>query len=255
MDDPIRQSRTEVVRKKISNSLTGHAKTGEVMLKSMVMAMGASLFAAPYLHHLLSLSVTLADPMSGMGLYGFLLMELFLLFVLSLLCSMAGFSFAERRGLPGLGVWPAFVKDLPLLFIMGLVFITLSIFLFDRRFQEISPSSYPQDLFYLAMFPFKGAFTDEVILRLGLVTIGAGLFRHRAAGVVFAALLALCFSMKYFQFTGIDMNVTSIILPHIFLTLLINVFLGYLFVTRGLFYAMGMNFILKLKYVVIACAL
>jgi len=61
--------------------------------------------------------------------------------------------------------------------------------------------------------------------------------------------------MKYFEYTGIDLNMTGLLLPFILITLLINIFLGYLFVTRGLFYAMGMNFLLKLKYIIIAWAL
>jgi len=252
MRDPVRHPKTQAIRKKISDSLTGHAKTGEVALKSIIMALGSTLFAAPYFYHLLYLSTMPANLVSNMGVYGFLFMELFLLFILSLLCAMVGFSFSGRLGFPGFGYWSAFVKDLARLSLLGLFLIFLSIFFFDRHFYEISPSSYPRSLFYLATFPFKGAFTDEIILRLGLVTIGAGLFKSRTAGVVFGAVLALLFSIKYFQFVGINLRMTDIVLPYIFITFLVNLLLGYLYVTRGLLYAMGMDFLLKLKYAVIA---
>ena len=248
----MRNAETRAIRKRVSSSLTGKAKTGEVMLKSMVMALCSALFAAPYFYHLLYLSPRIKILPSGTGLYGFLFMQLFLLFMVSLLCAMAGFSFAGRRGLPGLGDGSAFVRDVPWLFLFGLAITALSIFFFDRRFYEVSPSSYPRDLLSLATFPFKKAFTEEIILRLGLVTIGTGLFRHRAAGVVFAAGLAVLFSIKYFQFVGINLRMTDILLPHLFITFLVNLFLGYLFVTRGLLYAMGLSFFMGMKYMVMA---
>ena len=255
LDNPMRQSKTEVIRKRISNDLTGHAKTGEIMQKSLFMALASTLFASPYFYHLLRLSGTPAISTAGMAIYGFLAMELFLLFLLSLLCAAVGFSFAGRRALPGFGKWSVFVKDLTWLFLLGMALITLSILFFDLRFHEISPSSYPTDLIYLVTFPLKGALTEEIILRLGLVTIGAGLFRHRAAGVVLAAILSVFFSMKYFQFIGVNLPMTGIILPHILVTATANLILGYLFITRGLIHAMSLNFLLKLKYTIMICVI
>lgn len=225
------------------------------MPKSVFMALASVLFAAPYFSHMLHLSSIPAILTAGIGLYPFLAMELFLLFLLCLLCAVAGFAFAGRHGLPGLGDRSVFAKDLPWLFLLGMALMILSILFFDRRFREISPSSYPGDLIYLFTFPLKGAFTEEIILRLGLVTIGAGLFKRPGAGVLFAAILSVLFSMKYFQSIGISLRMTGIILPHIFITLAANLLLGYLYVTRGLMHAMGLNFFLKLKYTAVACVI
>ncbi|MFH1490450.1 MAG: hypothetical protein ABII06_16200, partial [Pseudomonadota bacterium] len=133
----MRSFETRVLRKRISSSLTGNARAGQVVLKSLVMALGATLFAAPYFNHLIHLSPMTADDASGKGVVGFLFMELFLLFILSLLCALIGFSFAGRRGLPGLGDRSVFVRDAPRLFFLGLALTALSILFFDRRFYEI----------------------------------------------------------------------------------------------------------------------
>ncbi len=255
MDDPSHQSETKTIRERIALSLLGQVNSREIILKSLGMAVGATAFAAPYFYHLLHLSPMPAVSLSPIKSPGFLFMELFLLFMLCLLCAMVGFCFAGRRGFPGIGDWSAFVRDIPWLCLLGVSLMTLSILFFDLRFIEISPASYPKNHLYLFTFPFKSAFTDETILRLGLVTICVGLFRRRLAGIIFVAVLAVFFSMRYFQFVGIDLSTTNVFFSYILTTFLANLILGYLFVTRGLLYAMGLSFILKLKFVVIALAM
>jgi hypothetical protein len=167
------------------------------------------------------------------------------------LSSVVGFSFYQRRGLPGFGDKNHFVRSIPLLLALGALMTILSYLLFDRYFIRLSPSSYPTNLLYLVSFPFKAAFTEEVILRFSLVTIGVGILRSKMAGVVLAAAIATLFTLKYFQFVGISVGFNYLIVTQLLLAFTANLILGYLYVSRGLIYAMALNFLFGMKYLII----
>jgi hypothetical protein len=179
-------------------------------------------------------------------------MELLILFIICLLSAVVGFSFYQRRGLPGFGDKNQFVRSIPLLLLLGALMTILSYLLFDRYFIKLSPSSYPKNLLYLLSFPLKAAFTEEVILRFSLVTIGVGIFRSRVAGVVLAAAVAALFTLKYFQFVGISVGFNYLMVTQLLLSFTANLILGYLFVSRGLLYAMALNFLFGMKYLIVS---
>ena len=131
----------------------------------------------------------------------------------------------------------------------------VSYFLFDRYFFEVSPLSYPKDVLYLVSLPFKGAFTDEVILRLCLVTLSVGLLKRKGAGVVLASAVASFFTIKYFIFMGISCGLNYLFIVQLILSFAANLLLGYLFVTRGLLYAMALKFLFGMKQVIVSCAM
>ena len=133
--------------------------------------------------------------------------------------------------------------------------IALSYFLFDRFFFKLSPASYPKNLLYLVSFPLKAAFTEEVILRFSLVTIGMGIFRSKVAGVVLSSVIAALFTLKYFQVVGIGIRLDYLIVTPLLLSFFANLILGYLFVSRGLLYSMALNFLFGMKYAVVLWAM
>ena len=116
-------------------------------------------------------------------------------------------------------------------------------------------NSYPKNPLYLVSFPFKSAFTEEVILRFALVTIGVGIFRSRVAGVILGSAAATFFTLKYFQFMGIGFHSNYLIITQLSLSFGANLILGYLFVSRGLLYAMALNFLLGMKYAIVSWTL
>ena len=223
----------------------------DVLVKSSALAVCSTVFAIPYFHHLIFLSPMMAPLPLSLGLRGFLLMELLILFIICFLSSVVGFSFYQRRGLPGFGDKNQFVRSIPLLLLLGALMTILSYLLFDRYFIKLSPSSYPKNLLDIVSFPLKAAFTEEIILRFSLVTIGVGIFRSRAAGVVLAAAVASLFTLKYFQFVGISVGFDYLIVTQLLLSFTANLVLGYLFVTKGLLHAMALSFLFGMKYLVI----
>ncbi len=177
---------------------------------------------------------------------------LLLLFILTFLSAMVGFSFSNRYQLHGLGDPSALVHSLPLVVAGGAVITVLSYFFFDRSFFEISPVSYPRNPLFLLSYPFKRAFTDEIILRFCLVTIAVGLFKSKSAGVIFVSAFAAIATAKYFHFIGLPVGLNSIFLTQLFIGFLANLLLGYLFVARGLLYSMSLGFIFGMKYLIMA---
>jgi len=236
------------IRYKLSASLTAGAEIRRVFIKSLALSVCCTLSAIPYFYHLLFIApmIAMASLPLGIGLRGFLFMELFILFLLCLLSALVGFSFSERRGLPGFGDKIRFKQALPSLILVGATMTTLSILFFDRFFFTLSPASYPKGILYIISFSLKAAFTDEVILRFGLVTIGVGIFRSKAIGVVLGAALAVLFTLKSFQFMGMGTSLHYIMITRLLIIFFTNLILGYLFVTRGLLYAMALNFILAM---------
>jgi hypothetical protein len=239
------------IRHKISVSLTRGADMREVLIKSLTLATLSALFNLPYFYYLIFSTSSERHPPINVSPMTLLLTETFLLFLVCLLSAMTGFSFSRKLGLPGLGDKESFVRSIPLLLTLGAVMVTFSYLLFDRQFFMVSPTSYPKDLIYLILFPLKGAFTEEVILRLCLVTLGVGLLRNRVAGVVLVSLVASFFTLKYFQFLGIDVGMNRLTITQILLCFVSNMILGYLFVTRGLMCAMALKYLVGMRYILV----
>ena len=226
-----------------------------VLVKSSTLASAAAFFTLPYFHYLIFMVPDQARSTAGLKPWGFLFAQLFLLLILCLLAAAVGLSFANKYNLPGLGDPRDLIASLPLLLALALAMITLSYFLFDRYFYEISPFSYPQNLLYLISLPFQGAFTDEIILRFCLITLFVGLFKRKSIAVVSVSALASLFTIKYFYFFGITLDLSYLFITQLTLSFSSNLILGYLFVSRGLCYSIALKFLFSMKYVVVSWAL
>ena len=237
---------------KASDVITRGTDMRAVLTKSLALAIASTLFTLPYFHYLISeISFRQRLPQSADS-FIILLTQLLLLFILTFLSAMVGFSFSTRYNLHGMGDPRALVSSLPLVVAGGAVIIVISYFFFDQFFFEISPASYPRNPLFLLSYPFKRAFTDEVILRFCLVTIAVGLFKSKSAGVIFVSAFAAIATVKYFHFIGLPVGLNTIFLTQLFISFVTNFLLGYLFVARGLLYAMSLGFIFGMKYLVMA---
>lgn len=221
-----------------------------VLVKSLALSVCCTLLALPYSHYMM-----FEVQPAGLNSLGSLSMELLLLFILCLLSSIIGFSFSKKFGLPGFGDPGSLNRSIPLLLTLGVIIISLSYFLFDRHFYHISPLSYPKNILCLISLPFKGAFTEEIILRFCLVTLSVGFLKHKGVGVVLASIVASLFTIKYFHFMGIKYDQNNLFVTQLLLSFMAHLLLGYLFVTRGLIHAMALKFLFGIKYGVISWAM
>ncbi|MEZ4524726.1 MAG: hypothetical protein R2941_02245 [Desulfobacterales bacterium] len=222
-----------------------------ILNKSLALALSCVFLTIPWFHYLIFLAPEKAllpmipNPNAVLGA------ELFLLFVICFLSSIAGFTFSKRVGLPGFGTAENWMRDLPLLAFLGFGMIVFSWLLFDRHFIQISPVSYPDHPVYLLFFPLKGALADEIIMRFCLLTICIGLLRRRIAGIVIVSGFASVLTLKYFRFIGISPGFNYLFVMQMLLSFVSNFLLGYVYVTRGLLSSMTLKLIFGAKYVLI----
>ncbi len=219
-----------------------------VVIQALSLALLSALFTSPYFYYLL----VNVHPVNGNQtkhiFWEILISQLFLVFIICLISAMVGLVYSKRYELMGLGDPKHLLESLPQLSALGIVLIVVSYFLFDRHFITISPISYPKDAFYLLILPLKEAFTGEIILRLGLVTILVGLLKRKFTAVSIVAVFSALLSIKYNRFAGINIGFEFIFIGQLICSMTIGLISGYLFVTRGLFSAMFFRFILGFRY-------
>jgi len=231
-------------------SMTRQADTRPVIIKSTILTILATGSAVGYFHYLVFVVSPVAG-LPGQGPWAFLTIELAGLALILFLSALIGFSFSTRLELPGLGRMHEFLRAVPIIVVGGIVLVAISYFVFDRYFFAIAPVSFPKEPGYLLTIPFKAALADETILRLGLVTIGVSLTKDKAAGVILMSAVSTLFSVRYFEFIGIPFALDHFYVLYLLLSFLGNIILGWLFVTRGLFYSMALKFVIGCKYLLI----
>jgi hypothetical protein len=242
--------------RRVFHSLTQGADMGHVLVKSLWIALLSTLIAVPYFLYLIyEVSGALRFFSGEYRFWGFLFTELFILFLVCFLSAMVGLSFSKKMKLPGFGDPNHLIHFVPVLLLIGVSMVVVSFFLFDRHFFKISPVSYPGGVFYLILLPCKEAFTDEIILRFCLVTLCVGVTRHKGIGIVLASAIASSLTLKYFHFIGIPFSPSYLFVTRIMLSFFANLLLGYLFVSRGLYFSMTLKLFLGMRYVVIVSTL
>ncbi len=231
--------------------MTRNTDMKSVLVKSAFITGAALFFSLPYFHfHTLAVMDKKLFQQT-FNYHGFLFSQLFMLFVLCFLCALIGFSFSKRLETPGIGDWQKLIQSFWNLLAIGLGIIFLSYFLFDRFLIKIAPHAYPREYMYLLALPFKRAFADEIILRMGLLTISILLFKSKLFGVVAVSLLFPLLTVKYFDFIGVPAGLNYLFMIQLVLSFAAHLIAGYLFITQGLIFAMMFDFILGLKYFII----
>ncbi len=237
--------------KKVFNSLTGGAEIKEVLKKSFFFSLIATLVSIPYFQYLIK-AFPESIHMAAEDLTGILALQLFLLFFLCFICSFTGFILSKKHNLPGMGTFKGLKKFLPVLIPVGVSAAVFSYFIFDRYMLYISPRSYPDGVFYIIFFLLKNAIAEELILRLGILTLCIGLFKNKTAGIIITSFIAVLFSFSYLDFIGLTFGLNYILISGVIVTFIINLILGYVFVKRGLISSAFLRLVLGIKYIIIA---
>lgn len=236
----------------VFKNMAGGQTWREVILKSAALAFLATLLAIPYFYFLL-FDFPRKSGLSEFGdAYAILWGQTAMIFIVCMLSALAGSVFTKRLDLPGLGIGRRWLNEWPYLVAGGLVLMLIIYLTFDRYFYSVSPASYPDLSLYMVLLPLKGAFTEELILRYGLVTIAAGICRNRYGGAALVSGFATILSLKYFEFAGIPLEWNYVCIMQLILSFTANLILGTVFVTRGLFSAMTVKLMLEMRYALAA---
>jgi hypothetical protein len=239
----------------VLQNMAGGQRYRDVMIKSAALAVPAALLAIPYFYFLLFDFPRRSGPDSLQKAQALLWGQTAMIFVICLLSGFAGAVFTRRLSLPGLGDIRRWKKEAPYLAAAGLALMLFIYLTFDRYFYAVSPGFYPDLSLYMVLLPLKGAFTEELILRYGLVTIAVGICRHRYGGAALVAGFATILSLEFFQFAGIPLEWNYICIMQLILAFLANFILGAVFVTRGLLAAMTIKLMLEMRYALAALLL
>ncbi len=239
-------------RQQFSSLMTSGVDIRGVLLKSLCLATLCVVFTVPYFYHMLSVSMKTQTQFSmPHDFFTVMSLELILLFFVCFLSAMSGFSFSTRFQLPGVGDLHRFKETFPVLLIVAVVVGGFTYLFFDRHFFYMSPESYPKNTLYLVSYPFKLAFTNEVVLRFGLVTLAVGFLKQRIGGVIAISAIAAIFSLKYFRFLGMDYPYNYVFICQFIIAFFVNFILGYILITRGLIYAMTLHFLFGIRLAVV----
>jgi len=160
---------------------------------SVILAGIGTILISPKLFHQSCLSFpryfhTVPDPLR---LKIFFLYHLILYFSVLLLVSMMGIYACERAELKPFQT-PSWKKSL-IYFMLGILLIPLSHFFVDHLLIPLVPELYPEKLGYALIYPFAGAFPEELIARYGFLSLllwiyGKGTVRQELANLTVAII-------------------------------------------------------------------
>lgn len=239
----------------VLQNMAGGQRYRDMLVKSAGLAVPAAILAIPYFYFLLFDFPRQSGPDSLQNAQALLWGQTAMIFIICLFSGFAGSLFTPRLNLPGLGNLRQWKQEALYLAAAGLALMLVIYLAFDRYFYTVLPGFYPDFSLYMVLLPLKGAFTEELILRYGLVTIAVGICRNRYGGAAMVAGFATILSLEFFQFAGISLEWNYICIMQLILAFLANFILGAVFVTRGLLAAMTMKLMLEMRYALVALLL
>jgi len=132
-------------------------------------------------------------PVSDLQVLKLALGQSLILFTAAIISSLVGLLYADRLSLPGMGRFKDLKVWLPLGIALGLFLTPVSYYLADKRLLFQVPEMFPESLHLALGWVLGSALSQEVIARLGLLTI-AVYFLHwfNFKGHPWPAILVVC---------------------------------------------------------------
>lgn len=171
----------------------------------------------------------------------FLLLDIFKIWVAMQISATAGFAWAKKPHLAGIGTTKGYIKSLPLIFILGIGIGAIEIFVFD--FRLLKPLMKIE-----AVNPFiSGRYVaQELILRFGIMSIAFRLLKS----VPLAIIISAVFDAGLMLEGALAMKIS---LPPGLLAIAISkgaimaLFYGYICSKRGIIVDMSVRFLVGMK--------
>jgi hypothetical protein len=225
-----------------------------VLLAGAVMLLTLPVFYYQYAHMMRSLFTR--QP-TARQLETLALGQSIIVFALALLCSLVGFLYYERLGLPGLGRAHELKRWAPLSLLLGLILIAPFYWLMDGKLMGLLPAAYPHPWPWALAWAAGNALSQEVVARFGLLSIGVYLLRwrgyqgHPAAAIAAVSLFAVVCSALFYA----RMGLSTLISPQQALAWLAMAFaaqwvIGETYVRKGLLAALCLHLGLAARAVV-----
>ncbi|MCX5868187.1 MAG: hypothetical protein NT009_12055 [Proteobacteria bacterium] len=238
--DPGRKTAPGIGRKKLKEGL-----------EDTVILTGLSIISCyPYFLYL-----WLQSPSETIGLHledrdfnSFLQGEVLVVLGASFFSALVGRFFSRRYGLAGLGSFAEMFQEIHKFALLAIILIPIFLFVLDPIIFKKMSILNPRNLWAAAGVTLKSSIFEEIVLRYGVITILAGLLRRTYLAVFIGAVLATLLGIRSGFMTGMSLEPSISLILMVTVSLLLNLFYGYLYASRGLISAMAAHLLIAFKY-------
>ena len=228
---------------------TGRKKLKEGLIDTVILTGLGLISCYPYFVYLwLQTPVkTIGIHLEGRDFNAFLQGEVLVVLGACFISSLVGRFFSVRYGLAGLGSFTGMIKEIKNFALLAVILIPIFLFILDPIFSK-SPVLNPRTFWAAAGVTLKSSIFEEIVLRYGIITILAGIFRRTYLAVFIGSVLATLLGIRSGFMTGMSLEPSISLILMVSVSLLLNLFYGYLYASRGLISAMSAHLLIDLKY-------
>lgn len=229
---------------------TGRKKLKEGLQDTIILTGLGLISCYPYFLYLWlqTPAQTIGVHLEGRDFNSFLQGEVLVVLGACFFSALVGRFFSQRYGLAGLGSFARMFQDIQKFLLFALILVPFFIFVLDPViFKKVSVLN-PKNIWAAAGITLKSSIFEEIVLRYGIITILAGLFRRAYLAVFIGAVLATILGIRSGFMTGMSLEPSISLVLMVTASLLLNLFYGYLYASRGLISAMTAHLLIDLKY-------
>jgi hypothetical protein len=209
-------------------------------------------FAAlvPYLYYLtrIAFADALKQRFGNTSTEQLLRVDLVLIGIALIICSLVGSLLARRYRLPGLGSMAAVRRALPYIVPGGALLSAGTYLFFGRHLARRVPGYYPASLGWALLVMVKGAFFDETIARFGMMTIFSGVVRHLWLANLLQAAFLTFITTRSLPFFGIAVDWNPFLVASVGSSVVVHLAHGWTYGRFGLLSAAALHLLVDSKY-------
>ena len=196
-------------------------------------------------------------PPTAEQLFYLALSQAFMVLAIAFLSALIGLLYQDRLRLPGFGKFGDIRAWLPVGLLAGLAITPIAYYAADRELMAAIPNLFPRDWQWAVVDMAGGAIAQEIIARMGLLTIGLYFMdRWKFKGHPWPAIIVVsAFGASGTFFSMAGHNLAFQLLPNQIILCLLLAFAGQwvfceIYIRKGFFPAVSVHFGMSVKYLV-----
>ncbi|MCK8825112.1 hypothetical protein [Fuchsiella alkaliacetigena] len=223
----------------------------KVLRNSFALTLLMFLFSIPYIYYfyyvyLARMTVVSFATEAEVYMIGFLQLLGLVVLVISV-SSLIGFTGSEKLGFKGWGDWQLIKESLQKILLFGIIIALVTYLFRDYHLLNEFRSYYPSSVILLSGTPLYISIFKELCARFGLVTLLAGVFKTEQLAIILAAIIFAIAQIAVYQLIGILTQFDWLLLTVLIGELIVSIFLGYLYLKKGLGMSVAVSFVANLR--------
>lgn len=182
----------------------------------------------------------------------FLFSQLLGVLFICLICSVVGILFAKRYKLAGLGSLQNLKQSLPFVFAFGIGGAVVNLLLFDGHFRKVAPGYYPAIWYWALLVPVSQAISQEIIARLGMLTIIKGVVKNFWAANLLHAVFFAALGLRAFKLADVQIGFNYLTVYAVVAAISASLIAGWLYRRYGLLTTIFAHMLYGLRIFVLA---